>query len=162
MLRNCYYEKFEVTLKKFEENFFDRCYLVNLELGLYDEDAIWDNYTLAQEICWELELSHYQLIDGWQDSLLKLQFYSSRVDENKDIDIPESEKREVLEQINSFIDSIPTKFSHKVEEEGESKIKGLSSMQKIQNNMMNTLSDFATRINEVIDGTEEKIGNNGK
>ena len=68
----------------------------------------------------------------------------------------------MLEQINRFIDSIPTKFSHTVEEEGESKIKGPSSMQIIQNNMMNTLSDFATRINEMIDGTEGKIANNVK
>lgn len=86
-------EDFKMKLEHLEEEFFNRCYCANLEFGSYDVNDILENYTLAKEICLKLESSKYKLVDGWEDALLKLQFYSSRIKEKKEIGISLLEKK---------------------------------------------------------------------
>ena len=148
-------EKFIKELKDLEEEFFNRCYLANLEFNWYDEYAVFDNYGIATDICWELEVSKYELVDDWQKVLNKLQFYMSRIQEDKKIDISSYEQQELLNQISTFVKSIPNEFVYDV-----MKKKELSATQAARNNMGDFLSRFASQttamIESVVNNTKEK------
>lgn len=150
-------EDFKMKLEHLEEEFFNRCYCANLEFGSYDVNDILENYTLAKEICLKLESSKYKLVDGWEDALLKLQFYSSRIKEKKEIGISLLEKKEVLEQIYLFVEAIPIKYEHDITKIDEKENNGLSAKQKIQDNISKFVMDFASKLDEVMDETTDGV-----
>lgn len=105
-------DDFKTKLLQLENDFFERCYCANLELGYYNADDILDNYALAQELCWDLYTEKDSLVDDWQDILVKLMFYSLRLKENKNINMPLIEQNEILHQIRTFVESIPIEFEN--------------------------------------------------
>lgn len=149
-------EIFISHLKKLEEEFFNRCYCVNLELGKYEEDAVIDNYTIAQELCWELVSRDYEIMDGWDDTLVKMKYYLMRITENKNLGISADEQYNVLEEINRFVDSIPYKFDERKKTLHEKVGNEISAKQIVQNNISNVLLNFATKVEETMDVNAEK------
>lgn len=88
------------------EEFFNRCYLVNLGLDYtYEPLSIFDSFDIAREICWELD-TKIGLPHGWSTTLATLEFYSTQVDGKKEISISRTEQKETLTNIKKFIESI--------------------------------------------------------
>ncbi|MDD3138013.1 MAG: caspase family protein, partial [Lachnospiraceae bacterium] len=149
-------EKFISELEHLEEEFFNRCYCFNLELGSFDEDAVFENYTFAQELCRKIDGSKYKLIDGWHDALVKLQFFSTRINEKKNIGISPNEQREVLDHIGSFVESIPSEFGKITNSMQKQENNGQPSKQIIQNNISKVLLNYALKVDGIMYEAAEK------
>lgn len=96
---------FSKEITALRDEFLIRCELLNLDRGNYDPWSVQGSFTVAREICWDLSLER-ELPENWENTLAKLQYYSGRIDEKKEISIPDREKREILEEIRKFYNSL--------------------------------------------------------
>lgn len=97
---------FEYWINFFYEEFFNLCSIANAEHNTgYDSDAVMYNFTVAQDICWDLSLK-FDLYSNWRHALLCLQFFSSWIQNGIEFDFPHSVQVEVLESIKLFIASL--------------------------------------------------------
>ena len=101
-------KSFEQQIKELDEEFQNKCFLVNIYLGYYKDETIVDNYNMLKEICWDIS---DMLPENWIDVFRELEFYVEKIYGNKDIFIPYKEQLEVLDRIKAFIDAIDTNES---------------------------------------------------
>ncbi len=96
---------FEDQIMKLYEELNDHCYLANLYMGSYDEDCVINNDSIIEEICWDIS---QKLPDDWNAILHEIFYYTKRIENNQQIKIPYSEKKEIMIRIRSLIDCIST------------------------------------------------------
>jgi len=103
---------FEYWIEYYYEEFFNKCYLANLDYDVgYDAESVMDNIAVARDVCWSLSV-RFDFPIEWEDVLNNMQYYASRIQKGKRIDIPYAEQIEILEDIECFVDSIPTFFDN--------------------------------------------------
>ncbi|MDE6016747.1 MAG: caspase family protein [Acetatifactor sp.] len=102
------HESFEEVILRFDEELNNKCYLANIILNDYEEDFVFDNYAIMEEICWDIDTAS-GLPEGWHDAFNSLMFYANRVKAGKKIELPFFEKKEEEIKIKTFLNALNIK-----------------------------------------------------
>jgi hypothetical protein len=93
---------FERKIEMLDEELNNRCYLVNVIQGNYEEHSVLDNYAVIEEICWDIA---NLLPEDWHETFNELIYLANRIRGGKRLNISFEEQSELELRFKEFLNA---------------------------------------------------------